>query len=181
MWCWWSGVRWRAVRPAPSGTTCWQKRAFYQARNPGLKETLGSGTRYSTPCVLAAYVAIEQAAVEFGVEEFTDTLIRIAACESVLQPAIVGVSDPADVGLFQWNDKAPYYWWSTARKAFNAWQDRRAATSRSGYRPRYATNDRFDPYNAARVAAWQIRAFPHSWPVTWRCKGIYDPTIGRLR
>ena len=36
-----------AAAGAASGTTCWQKRAYYQARNPGLKETLGSGTRYS--------------------------------------------------------------------------------------------------------------------------------------
>ena len=64
---------------AASGTTCWQKRAYYQNRNPGLKETLGSGTRYSSPCVLDAYLAIEQAAAEFDIEALTDTMIRIAA------------------------------------------------------------------------------------------------------
>ena len=37
--------------PLNSGSSCWEKRAFYQARNLGLKETLGSGTSYSTPCV----------------------------------------------------------------------------------------------------------------------------------
>ena len=41
-----------APPPGDSGDTCWQKRAYYQARNPGLKETLGSGTIHSAPCVL---------------------------------------------------------------------------------------------------------------------------------
>ena len=136
-----------------SGKTCWQKRAFYQARNPGLKETLGSGTRYSAPCVLDAYLAIEQAAVEFGVEGLIDTMIRIAACESLLQPAIVGYTDPFDVGLFQWNDRPPWRWWTSARRAFNASQDQMARTSGGRYTPRYASNDRTDPYNSARVAA----------------------------
>jgi hypothetical protein len=119
--------------PASSGTTCWQKRAFYQARNPGLKETLGSGTVYSAPCILDAYLAIEQAAVEFGVTQFTDTMIRIAACESLLRPDIAGFKDPADVGLFQWNEKPPRYWWSTIRAAFNAWQRRKALASHGHY------------------------------------------------
>ena len=116
-----AGVTVACGPPAPSGTTCWEKRAFYQARNPGLKETLGSGTSYSTPCVLDAYVAIEQAAVEFGVTRFIDTMVRIAACESLLQPTIVGIADPADVGLFQWNEKPPRSWWNTIRRAFNGW------------------------------------------------------------
>ena len=170
-------------RPAASrsGTTCWQKRAFYQARNPGLKETLGSGTPYSAPCVLDAYLAIEQAAVEFGVEQFIDAMIRIAACESLLQPAIVGYTDPFDVGLFQWNDRPPWRWWTSARRAFNTAQDQMAHRSDGRYSPRYASNDRADPYNAARVAAWQIRTFPRSWAQTWHCTGRYDPTAGRLR
>ena len=166
---------------AASGTTCWQKRAYYQNRNPGLKETLGSGTRYSAPCVLDAYLAIELAAAEFNIEALTDTMIRIAACESLLQPAIVGRADPADVGLFQWNDKAPWHWWTAARRAFNAWQDRKAHDSGGRYQARYASNDRTDPYNAARVAAWHVRTFPRSWQKTWLCKGIYDRKVGRLR
>ena len=56
-----------------------------------------------------------------------DALIRIAACESLLQPTMVGISDPNDVGLFQWNEKPPHYWWSSVRKAFDAWQDRQGA------------------------------------------------------
>ena len=167
--------------PSPSGTTCWEKRAYYQARNPGLKETLGSGTRYSSPCVLAAYVAIEKAAVEFGVTHFTDTMVRIAACESLLQPHMVGIADPTDVGLFQWNEQPPHHWWSRIRRAFNAWQDARASASTTGYQPRYATTDRTDPYNAARVAAWVIATYPRSWQVTWHCKGVYDPNRGRIR
>ena len=99
-----------------SGTTCWQKWAFYQASNPGLTETLGWGTRFSAPCVLDAYLTIERAAIEFAVERFTDTVVRIAACESPLQPAMVGRTDPADIGLFQWNDKPPWRWWTTARR-----------------------------------------------------------------
>lgn len=168
--------------PSPSSsTTCWQKRAFYQARNPGLKETLGSGTRYSVPCVLDAYVAIERATAEFGVREFTDALVRIAACESLLQPTIIGRADPADVGLFQWNEKPPRYWWTTARNGFNDWQRRLAAISHGAYAPRFATDDRLDPYNSARVAAWEIRAFPHAWHMAWRCQGMYDPSLRRLR
>ena len=167
--------------PAGSGTTCWQKRAYYQNRNPGLKETLGSGTRYSSPCVLDAYLAIEEAAAEFDIEALTDTMIRIAACESLLQPAIVGRADPADVGLFQWNDKPPWHWWTAARRGFNAWQDRKSQASGGRYRARYASNDRTDPYNAARVAAWHIRTSPRSWKKTWLCKGIYDHKVGRLR
>ena len=170
-----------ASAAAGSGTTCWQKRAFYQARNPGLKETLGSGTRYSSPCVLDAYLAIEQAAAEFGVEGFIDVMIRIASCESLLQPTMIGRQDRADVGLFQWNDKPPWHWWTTARRAFNTWQDRKAQASGGRYAARYASNDRTDPYNAARVAAWHIRTFPRSWPKTWLCKGIYDRKVGRLR
>jgi hypothetical protein len=176
-----AGVGFASPASIRSGTTCWQKRAFYQARNPGLKETLGSGTRYSAPCVLDAYLAIEQAAVEFGVEHFIDTMIRIAACESLLQPAIVGYADPFDVGLFQWNDRPPWRWWTSARKAFNASQDRLARASGGRYTPRYASNVRTDPYNSARVAAWQIRTFPRSWAQTWHCKGRYDPKAGRLR
>jgi hypothetical protein len=168
-------------RPGFSGTTCWEKRAYYQARNPGLKETLGSGTIHSYPCVLSAYLAIERAAIEFGVPQYTDALIRIAACESLLQPTIVGRRDAADVGLFQWNDKPPRYWWSTARNLFNAWQRAKAWASLGRYVPRYATYDRLDPYNAARVAAWEIVAFPHSWGATWLCKGFYDPAAGRIR
>ena len=167
--------------PVGSGTTCWEKRAYYQTRNPGLKETLGSGSRYSSLCVLDAFTAIEQAAAEFGIETLIDTMIRIAACESLLQPAIVGRADPADVGLFQWNEKPPRYWWSTARKAFNAWQDHKAQASHGTYTARYASPDRADPYNAARVAAWQIRTFPRSWQKTWLCKGRHDPKTGRLR
>jgi hypothetical protein len=170
--------------PAPaaaSGTTCWQKRAYYQARNPGLKETLGSGTRFSAPCVLAAYLAIEQAVAEFGVTRSLDALIRVAACESLLQPTMVGIKDPNDVGLFQWNDKPPRYWWSSARRAFDAWQDRKAARSRGVYVARHATADRKDPYNAARVAAWVVLVYPRSWSVAWLCKGVYDPAIGRIR
>jgi hypothetical protein len=170
-----------ASPPDPSGTTCWQKRTFYQARNPGLRKTLGTGTRYSAPCVLDAYLAIERAAIEFGVAEFTDTMIRIAACESLLQPRIVGMSDPTDVGLFQWNDKPPRYWWTTARAAFNAWQGRKASASHGAYAPRYATDDRYDPYNSARVAAWVIKVFPRAWNVTWHCKGVYDASVGRFR
>ena len=167
--------------PTGSGTTCWQKRAYYQNRNPGLKETLGSGTRYSSPCVLDSYVAIERAAAEFGVDAFTDAMIRVAACESLLQPDIVGRVDPADVGLFQWNDKPPWHWWTAARRAFNAWQDRKAQASHGAYTARYASSDRADPFNAARVAAWHIRTFPRSWQRTWLCKGRYDPKAGRLR
>jgi len=170
-----------ADAPSPSGTTCWQKRSYYQDRNPGLRQTLGSGTRYSEPCVLDAYIAIERAAIEFGVPQFTDTLVRIAACESHLLPKIVGMSDPADVGLFQWNDKPPRHWWSTVRALFNAGQDRKAKASHGAYAPRYATADRYDPYNSARVAAWVMLAFPRSWTVVWLCKGVYDPSIGRLR
>ena len=108
-------------------------------------------------------------------------MVRIAACESLLQPDMIGIADPTDVGLFQWNDQPPRYWWSTARHAFNAWQDRQAATSTTGSTPRYATDDRTDAYNAARVAAWVIMTHPRSWPVTWHCKGTWDPTHGRLR
>ena len=166
---------------AASGTTCWQKRAYYQARNPGLKETLGSGTRYSAPCVLAAYLAIEQAAAEFGVTRSVDALIRVAACESLLQPGMVGVKDPNDVGLFQWNEKPPHRWWSSVRKAFDAWQDRKAARSGGAYTARHATADRKDPYNAARVAAWVVLVHQRTWTVAWLCKGVYDPAIGRIR
>jgi hypothetical protein len=155
--------------------------AFYQARNPGLAETLGSGTRYSTPCILSAYVAIEQAAIEFGVGQHIDTLIRIAACESALQPTMVERADPADVGVFQWNDRSPSRWWTKARTAFNAWQDRKARSSGGAYAARYATNDRTDPYNSARVAAWTILMYPRNWPKAWHCKGVYDPKAGRLR
>ena len=81
--------------PVGSGTTCWEK-GDDETRNPGLKETLGSGSRYSSLCVLDAFTAIEQAAAEFGIETLIDTMIRIAACESLLQPAIVGRGDPAD-------------------------------------------------------------------------------------
>jgi hypothetical protein len=164
-----------------SGATCWQKRAYYQARNPGLKETLGSGTIHSAPCVLASYVAIEQAATEFGVRRYTDALVRIAACESLLQPGIVGREDPADVGLFQWNEKAPTYWWSTARAGFDTWQEHKASATGGAYKPRYASDNRLDPYNSARVAAWEVMTYPHAWPVTWLCKGIYDPATHRLR
>jgi hypothetical protein len=170
-----------AAPVATSGTTCWQKRSYYQARNPGLKETLGSGTRYSVPCVLASFLAIEQAAAEFGVTRSIDALIRIAACESLLQPNMVGTKDPNDVGLFQWNEKPPHYWWSSVRRAFDAWQDRKAARSRGAYTARPATADRQDPYNAARVAAWVVLAHPRSWSVAWRCKGVYDPAIRRIR
>lgn len=170
-----------ASTPSPSGTTCWQKRGYYQNRNQGLTQTLGSGTRYSEPCVLDSYLAIERAAVEFGIPQQTDTLVRIAACESHLLPRMVGRSDPADVGLFQWNDKPPRHWWTTERALFNAWQDRKAKASHGTYTARYASNDRYDPYNSARVAAWVIMAFPHSWKVTWLCKGVYDPAVKRLR
>ena len=112
---------------------------------------------------------------------FTDTLIRIAACESLLQPGIVGLKDPADIGLFQWNEKPPDYWWSTQRRGFDAWQDRMAWASHGTYAPRYATEDRYDPYNSARVAAWVIMAYPRGWSVTWLCKGVYDPVTGRIR
>ena len=166
---------------AASGATCWQKRSYYQSRNPGLKETLGSGTRYSVPCVLASFLAIEQATAEFGVTRSLDTLIRIAACESLLQPTMVGIKDPNDVGLFQWNEKPPHYWWSSVRRAFDAWQDRKAARSDGAYTARHATADRRDPYNAARVAAWVVLAHPRSWSVAWLCKGVYDPAIGRIR
>ncbi len=169
-----------AVAPSPSGKTCWQKRAYYQARNPGLQQTLGSGTRYSQPCVLDSYLAIERAAAEFGVTKYTDDMVRIAACESRLLPYTVG-TDPADIGLFQWNEKPPRFWWTTARTLFNAWQDRRAAASHGKYAPRYASDDRYDPYNSARVAAWMIMAFPRSWRVTWVCKGVYDRARGQLR
>ena len=64
-----------------------------------------------------------------------DALIRIAACESLLQPTMVGISDPNDVGLFQWNEKPPHYWWSSVRKAFDAWQDRKARERREVHRP----------------------------------------------
>ena len=47
--------------------------------------------------------------------------------------------------------------------------------------PGYASNDRIDPYNAARVAAWHIRTSPRSWKRTWLCKGVYDRKVGRLR
>ena len=167
--------------PSPSGETCWEKRAYYQARNRGLKETLGSGTAYSTPCVLAAYTAIEQAAAEFGVTGHVDTMVRIAACESLLQPDMVGIADPTDVGLFQWNEKPPRYWWSTIRRLFNTWQDTKAAASGGSYATRHATPDRTDPYNAARVAAWVIATHPRSWPITWHCKGTYDTPRGRIR
>jgi hypothetical protein len=170
-----------ASAPSPSGTTCWQKRAYYQARNPGLQQTLGSGTRYSEPCMLDSYLAIERATAEFGVTDYTDALVRIAACESHLLPRIVGMSDRADVGLFQWNDKPPRHWWTTVRALFNAWQDRKAKASHGTYAPRYASNDRYDPYNSARVAAWTVIAFPRSWQVTWICKGVYDRSLGRLR
>jgi hypothetical protein len=146
-----------------------------------LKETLGSGTRYSVPCVLASFLAIEQAAAEFGVTRAIDALIRIAACESHLQPTMVGIKDPNDVGLFQWNEKPPRYWWSSVRKAFDAWQDRKAARSGGAYTARHATADRKDPYNAARVAAWVVLAHPRTWSVAWLCKGVYDPAIGRIR
>jgi len=68
-----------------------------------------------------------------------------------------------------------------ARAGFNAAQDRRARASQGHYRPRYATPDRLDPYNSARVAAWEVSAYPHAWPVTWLCKGVYDPRTRRLR
>jgi hypothetical protein len=131
--------------------------------------------------VLDAYLAIERAAVEFGVAGYTDTLIRIAACESHLLPDIVGFKDHADVGLFQWNEKPPYHWWSRIRRRFNAWQRRQVAVSDGRYRPRYASADRTDPYNSARVAAWMVSAYPRSWRITWKCKGVYNPTTGRLR
>ena len=67
------------------------------------------------PCVLDAYLAIERAAAEFGVSQYTDVLVRIAACESHLLPRTVGI-DPADVGLFQWNEKPPRHWWSTGAR-----------------------------------------------------------------
>ena len=169
-----------AAPVATSRSTCWQKRSYYQARNPGLKETLGSGTRYSVPCILASFLAIEQAAAEFGVTRSIDALIRIAACESLLQPTMVGISDPNDVGLFQWNEKPPHYWWSSVRNAFDAWQDRKARHGGT-YTARHATADRKNPYNAARVAAWVVLAHPRTWSVAWLCKGVYDPAIGRIR
>jgi hypothetical protein len=168
-----------AGAPGPSGTTCWEKRAFYQERNLGLKETLGSGTTYSAPCVLSAYVAIEQAAAEFGVSHSVDALVRVAACESLLQPAMIGQRDPTDAGLFQWNESAPRYWWSTTLSSFNAWQERQAALT--GGAARYASGDRLDPYNSARVAAWYVMAYPRNWGVAWHCKGVYDPAVGRIR
>ena len=64
---------------------------------------------------------------------------------------------------------------------FNVWQDRKANASHKTYAARYATDDRLDPYNSARVAAWAIAAFPRSWQATWLCKGVYDPATGRLR
>ena len=112
--------------------------------------------------------------------KYTDDMVRIAACESHLLPRTVG-TDPADIGLFQWNEKPPRFWWTTARTLFNAWQDRRATASHGKYAPRYASDDRYDPYNSARVAAWMIMAFPRSWRATWLCKGVYDPATGRLR
>jgi hypothetical protein len=166
---------------SPSGVTCWEKRAYYQERNPGLKETLGSGTAYSSPCVLSAYAAIEAAAAEFGVTRHIDTMVRIAACESLLQPTMVGTADPTDVGLFQWNETPPRYWWSTIRRLFNTWQDTRAANSGGSYTARHASPDRTDPNNAARVAAWVIATHPRSWPITWHCKGVYDSRRGRIR
>ena len=166
---------------SPSGVTCWEKRAYYQARNRGLKETLGSGTAYSTPCVLAAYTAIEQAAAEFGVTQHIDAMVRIAACESLLQPDTVGIADPTDVGLFQWNEKPPRYWWGTIRRLFNTWQDTKAAAAGDHYVARHASPDRTDPYNAARVAAWVIATHPRSWPVVWHCRGTYDHHRGRIR
>jgi hypothetical protein len=168
-----------AAKPR-SGTTCWQKRAYYQARNPGLKETLGSGTRYSAPCVLSAFVAIERATAEFGVPWAVDPLIRISACESLLQPSMIGKHDREDVGLFQWNDRAPHHWWTTIRKGFDEWQDRKAARSHGTYAAHHSTPDRLDPYNAARVAAWVVLAQPRSWRMTWLCKGVYDPELRRF-
>jgi len=168
-----------AAKPR-SGTTCWQKRAYYQARNPGLKETLGSGTRYSAPCVLSAFVAIERATAEFGVPWAVDPLIRISACESLLQPSMIGKHDREDVGLFQWNDRPPHHWWTTIRKGFDEWQDRKAARSHGTYVAHHSTPDRLDPYNAARVAAWVVHAQPRSWRMTWLCKGVYAPELRRF-
>ena len=84
------------------------------------------GDAFSQPCILDSYLAIERTVAEFGVSKYTDNLVRIAACESRLLPSTVG-TDPADIGLFQWNEKPPRTWWTTARTLFNAWQDRRGS------------------------------------------------------
>ena len=66
---------------------------------------------------------------------------------------------------------------------FNAWQDREGyARATASTQPRYASDDRYDPYNSARLAAWMIMALPPApWRSTWICKGVYDPAIGRIR
>ena len=96
-------------------------------------------------------------------------------------PGLDGQPTADDVGLFQWNEKPPRYWWSTIRRLFNGWQDTKATKSDGYYTARYATADRTDPHNAARVAAWVIATHPRVWPITWHCKGIYDGRRGRIR
>lgn len=117
------------------------------------------GTVVAVVTTVVPVVAGPVVGVAGGVDASIDVWIRVSACESLLQPAIIGRQDPADVGPFQWNDKPPWHWWTAGRKGFNAWQDGKAGASGGRYPARYASSDRTDPCNAAGVAAWQ-RSFP---------------------